>query len=369
MKEIKSLTGIRFFLAIWVVLRHILHVYPGNENNYIGIHLDAVTDVLVSKGYLGVDGFFILSGFILSYNYGNRFKMIGIDEYVNFIVARIARIYPVHLFSLLVVLLIVIAKARVGYTIREDSYGMFSLMANIMLVQAWYTSKTTTWNDVSWSVSAEWAAYIVFPVVLYLLASRAKALRGFVIAFVAAFAFLVCVDALSGNHLSLPGGLVRVGPEFIIGMALYHILVAISKNGHRLPRYGGLVSLILVAAGIASDSDSLAVFGLSGLILSLSSDADVLAGPLSWRVVTFGGEISYCIYMTQRITETVFGFARFRLLGDAPPALHMLAYLVLLVAFAAVTQRFIEGPCRKVILARGRVTPNADRHGRTECRT
>src|SRR3569832_1585964 len=87
-EHLKPLTSMRFFAAMWVVL---YHYWP---------NLDPHTPALVSKGYLGVELFFVLSGFILCHVYlqgagEGRFK------YGSFLWARLARVYPLHLATLL----------------------------------------------------------------------------------------------------------------------------------------------------------------------------------------------------------------------------------------------------------------------------
>ncbi len=89
---IKQLTGIRAILAWWVVLLHILC----NDKMAAYFRFSRV----FSRGYLAVDGFFVLSGFILCHVYATSFSSVSLSQYRTFLVARLARIYPVHLFML-----------------------------------------------------------------------------------------------------------------------------------------------------------------------------------------------------------------------------------------------------------------------------
>src|SRR5258705_5569923 len=90
-RDIPALTGLRGVAAFWVVL----------------FHMEWGSSIpIIEKGYLGVDVFFILSGFVLMHVYAG-FETTDFD-YVRFIKARIARIYPLHIFALLLLAVLVI---------------------------------------------------------------------------------------------------------------------------------------------------------------------------------------------------------------------------------------------------------------------
>ncbi len=86
-QNLKPLTAMRFFAAMWVVAYHFT---PS-----LGLGMPA----LVGKGYLGVELFFVLSGFILSHVYMEAFGDRRF-RYPDFLWARLARIFPVHLVTL-----------------------------------------------------------------------------------------------------------------------------------------------------------------------------------------------------------------------------------------------------------------------------
>src|SRR5471032_1559875 len=87
-RDLRPLTALRFFAAMWVVLYH----YWPNLN---GEHMPA----LVAHGYLGVELFFVLSGFILCHVYLDQFAS-GRFRYGGFLWARLARVYPLHIAAL-----------------------------------------------------------------------------------------------------------------------------------------------------------------------------------------------------------------------------------------------------------------------------
>ncbi|MFV0251061.1 MAG: acyltransferase family protein [Rickettsia aeschlimannii] len=94
LKEIKGLTGLRGYAALWVFFLHTTYNWPGNS---IGMNIARLSG-------LGVVIFFVLFGFILCYVYNTRFYTHTIS-YKSFLFARIARVYPLHLFMLLCVLM------------------------------------------------------------------------------------------------------------------------------------------------------------------------------------------------------------------------------------------------------------------------
>lgn len=143
---------------MWVVFFHLkLYLFP--EHNEIWLKP-------IQRGYLLVDLFFVLSGFLMAYLYGSFFentlnkKAIG-----TFLKARIARIYPLHFFTFLLLFswycfnVFILGKPREYGRIYEES----AVLSQLFLVQAWGIHSGNTWNIPAWSISTEWAAYLVFP--------------------------------------------------------------------------------------------------------------------------------------------------------------------------------------------------------------
>ncbi|MEX3630254.1 MAG: acyltransferase [Burkholderia sp.] len=166
-ESMPALTGLRVLLAIWVITRHVFHVYDGEAFFPLGHGC-----VLFDKGYLGGDGFFILSGFILAHNYA------GCDVgYRQCLAARFARVYPVHLVCLLALLAILLLRPMLKHQVLVG-VGMHSipdLLRNLLLLQAWRLRPSASWNDVAWSVSDEWFAYLLFPLFVALARVRNRA--------------------------------------------------------------------------------------------------------------------------------------------------------------------------------------------------
>ena len=155
--EIRALAGARAIPPLILVLFHYCagRTYPGAK----------WFDLPVGKGYLWVEFFFILSGFVLTYVYGARWRdMWQFKSYVRFIETRLTRLYPLHLFMLFVILFMVITMralaAHYGYvSIYDEPYHPINtwptFIANLFLVQAWNMFPYLSWNGASWFVSVE----------------------------------------------------------------------------------------------------------------------------------------------------------------------------------------------------------------------
>jgi peptidoglycan/LPS O-acetylase OafA/YrhL len=157
-RQLDALTGLRIVAALWVFAHHISpHVLPR-------LPFLEVFEPLISRGGLGVDLFFILSGFILSYNYvaklGTRFQP---RRAVRFIRLRLARVYPVHFVTLVTsaVLVLIASALNASYQAQSEN-TVLTFVENLFLIQAWF-GQPYSWNGVAWSVSAEWFAYLLFP--------------------------------------------------------------------------------------------------------------------------------------------------------------------------------------------------------------
>ena len=152
--DLPGLTGIRGVAAWFVVLYHIR----------LGVAwaLPPPVVAVLGKGYLAVDLFFMLSGFVLWLNYDDRLRAGGIGEAATFLARRIARIWPLHVFMLAGAVAFVLATAAAGRP-PSDHYPWGELPLHLALMQNWGLTNALTWNDPAWSISCEFAAYLLFP--------------------------------------------------------------------------------------------------------------------------------------------------------------------------------------------------------------
>ena len=220
--QLPSLTSLRGVAALWVVLYHFsVQCLP---------NLDTTPYTsLIHKGYLAVDMFFLLSGLVMTHVYHRAFLNSVSQNYRSFIVARIARIYPLHLL----VLLLFVATAVALHVSTSRSLGTLqdiplqgprslgAFFANVFMLQGLEASQLS-WNYPAWSISVEFVAYLVFPFALpamWQTSDRAKIVIGSFL-----FGLILLLASLSNGNFDQWDGpltLLRCLPEFMLGTLLY----------------------------------------------------------------------------------------------------------------------------------------------------
>ncbi|MGH3563576.1 MAG: acyltransferase family protein, partial [Mycobacterium sp.] len=160
--EIKALTGLRIVAAVWVVLFHFRPLLRQAAPEFS----DALAPVL-NCGAQGVDLFFILSGFVLTWNYLDRMGLSwSVRATVHFLWLRLARVWPIYLVTLHLAALWVVFTLHVGHVPSQDVSQLTatSYVRQILLVQLWFQPyfDGSSWDGPAWSISAEWLAYLLF---------------------------------------------------------------------------------------------------------------------------------------------------------------------------------------------------------------
>lgn len=343
--DLRALTTLRFLAALWVVL---FAAWP---------HLDvAFTPIAVTKGYLGVEVFFVLSGFILSHVYleaAGRGREGGFT-YRGFLWARIARVYPLHLVTLAGMIALGVGATVAGLTVSESLLDWRSLPAHLSLTHAWGLASSAAFNHPSWSISAEWFAYLSFPAFAFVAwRMRERPVLATAIAAGAALALYAAFEPLAGFSLTeatFRWGALRIVPCFALGCALYLI-------HRRAPvSHAALIALASGAGLLASAAlglwDPLVVLCAGGLILGLGGLDNARAGVFASKAGVYLGEISYSIYMVCAPVLLLGVNVAARLTGADDKKLHIivwLAVLALIPVAAALTYHLVERPARKAL--------------------
>jgi len=389
---IRQLTGIRFVAAAWVLLYHLQ-----GPLNQLGLLFTGFADVL-RVGRLGVDLFFALSGFILTHTYLRRLgPALRARGSLDFWWLRLARIYPVHLLMLFIAGGAVIAQAKVtGDALDRDWLNPLDFAKNLLLIQEWGPEPQRGWNFVAWSLSMEWLAYLIFPLLVLLLWFLHRRVPTIVLAlaWVATLTPLVIygLSTTDPYYTDNWGSTFRVLTEFTAGAITYLVIVRLlpddALGGTPRPSVERVASMlavalpVLVIAGaiflgqwgpaqageISLDGDVeplppyyhlLLVPLLIAWIGALALSRRGLSRFLSTRALVLGGFISYSLYMTHLVW---FGLWRagLRAVGLDGGALYAAAVIGLVAGaliIAWLMWKFVEEPAREWLRARVGVRP------------
>jgi peptidoglycan/LPS O-acetylase OafA/YrhL len=292
--QLQTLTSLRFFLALGVVLFHL----------HLGWRYDdmAVT-WLFERGRLGVDVFFILSGFVLMHVYADEFEA-GRFGFRAFLTARVARVFPVHVLALAGMLAMVVAAESLGQDYRSEHFTVAGFLKTLVLVQAWFPARTLNeWNGPSWSLSAEWFAYLAFPVFAWVgLALRRRVwliLALAAVLFIGLDAYYRITFGKLLTHAEENLGILRIIPEFLFGVGLYHWGRRLSMRPAIAALCAGASSLAMIVAMHLGLDDRLIVPLAGALVLSLALFSKAQGGKVaSGGFLPLLGEASYALYLT-----------------------------------------------------------------------
>lgn len=344
---ITSLTGIRALAAFLVLLLH------ADQNIPIGITYIGV----VSRGYLGVDLFFLLSGFILTYVYFDSMGLPTGRTFAIFMWHRFIRLYPVHIAVLAALIVVVLAAGRLGLNLRSpEAFTFDALPWQVLLIHAWGVTDQMSWNVPSWSISAEWFAYLCFPLVAVglrhirnptiLLAVAVSSLGA------AALIFSLAGWGLSGAWIA-PSALVRIAGSFVCGAALcrYAVLRGALESRSAFNDATAMISLIafLVLPSLGAP-DYVLIALLAVFIAALATSSGVTARLFSLPAMVWLGEISYSLYMVHfpvlRALGIVFKPERLAGMGLVATVGIYCCCIAVCVACAAMLYYFVERPLR-----------------------
>lgn len=337
MRDIRALTGLRGYAALMVCLHHLNYRLTGNWFYY-----------LAGKGDWGVIVFFVLSGFILAYVYRGWFAngCSGV-EYFRFMRLRLARIYPLHLLTLL----LWGGMILIGRILPTENETIFTFLLNLTLTHAWGFTPSISWNQPSWSISSEFFCYLLFPLVLVFARKVKSSVR-----------ILIMILLLLETYFHFYAILIKVVTNH------YHLKYAVHQFGYGISLIDwfctftfGMLSFALIANRNAGRclAETLVVLGL-GLLAGFVAYNVEHGGQVRVMVSFIASLIIVGIYFESRIGNAFFGnrFAVF--LGDISYALYlshillqqfvirwpMWSQVLAAISVAALLHYFFERPCR-----------------------
>lgn len=347
--ETSQLTFTRFIAAFFIVIYHF-------ADDLFPISIDFIEEIRKHL-YLGVSYFYVLSGFVMMIAYGNR----GTINTLNYLKNRIARVYPLHLFSLLLIIIVTIFS-NINY-LEFYNFSFKTFIYHIFLIQAWIPAASLSFNVPSWSVSVEMFFYICFPFLLNFFINKVKMKTVILVFLIFWLISQIAINAFYfsesyGGYDSLDRYFLYYNPflhlnSFCIGLMFglifirkkqffnknydFHILVVLAIN---------LVFVYIFQEFMVHNGFFAIPFSI--LIYLVAANNGKLTKILRHRWLIHLGEISFAVYLLQNpvFISVKKVFSVFKI--DAPYFLFFVGCLILLVV-SHFTYQYLEKPLRERI--------------------
>lgn len=335
------LDSYRFIAAMGVVLYHF--------EAHLTAFLPYQTNVLDRFQTL-VDLFFVLSGFVLMHSYND--SVGGWTGYAAFLRRRFARVYPLHLATILLCVALFVAVTAAHVPVRDPSLiDTSQLVPNLLLIHAWGLTARPALNFPSWSISAEAFVYLLFPVLAWA-AARLRPLPslGLAVLLVCAIEAVRAASGLrSGSVATFDYGMIRAVPMFLAGIATCGLVSSLSP-----PRVSWLYPhglAVLILALMLARAPYYAIDTLYPVLVGLIAAAERggrptrLGAPLMVRL----GEASFAIYMVHTFVQVGCVAVVRRLGWSGVPALTLVAAVgaCVIVGCGLASYRVFETPMRR----------------------
>jgi peptidoglycan/LPS O-acetylase OafA/YrhL len=351
MPQLKALTSVRAFVALYVGLYHMVKPFT---------RWGSLT-MFMSAGYTGVSFFFLLSGFILTYTHGLEFAS-GKGDRQKFWVARFARVYPIYL-------VVMLWSGYVGRSAFHQPIHIIAFIADLFMMQAWSIRMVAFFNVVAWSLSVEAFFYLAFPFIVTRL--RSRSLKGGILLFTGCYAACLAIATvglivdpqrawsdtvfLTGSH-SLVFALRRYPilqlPEFGCGIALGWIYLQ-TKITPRFAQIAVWSSLAGILAALALSWHLPFLMLHNGLLMPLAAllvlgltQRNVISTVLSAAPMLLLGEASYSFYLLHfnfnELCASAFGWKM--------DVAGLLPRLSILVPLCICLHLWVERPARRLVL-------------------
>jgi len=348
--KIVELEGIRGLAACLIVF---FHIPLWNSSLDMGIK---------NNGYLMVELFFVLSGFVISVAYGDKINTIG--DLLRFQFLRFGRLYPVHLLFLLLFVCVEIAKGFasqvLGLEVKSEAFHTNSVSAifqHLFLLQAiGPTNNAVTFNAPAWSISVEFYTYLIFGAIVFFGSSR----KTFLFFLITSLSLVSLVSEVTFGFERL----LKCTAGFFLGCLVARCCDVLNW---RLPRHASVLFFFVLLLFLQLKTPhqyDIAIFPLSAalvgsLVLSGSGSLNIF---LRTKFIVWLGSISYSLYMSHMLVIWVFDNILSRVLkrpgavlksglfiaqaSITEAALFCLAVAVVVLIVSVGVHRFIEVPMR-----------------------
>ncbi|CZX61690.1 MULTISPECIES: acyltransferase family protein [Enterobacter cloacae complex] len=353
-KEIRCLTGIRGVAALYVVAYHMLH-------HDVGI-------TFIKNGYIAVDLFFVLSGFIMTYTYKDYFsnKVTGKSLYI-FLNHRYSRVWPTYIFW----------TVATAIFIKQIDFNNYQLvLPNLFMIQSWGLSSSIV--GTGWSVSVELLAYLFFPlmciavtkagakssaslfillVVVLLVVGYNRS--GFVVGGQGGFSGPLDVVAYDGV-----GALMRGVSGFCLGVLSWNAYTFFKEKTHpyRANSIATIVAALIIISLSIKGTDIISVVLFSILIPVIGAHETSVGKFLSSKVAYFLGMVSYSMYLCHTLfiydMKKYFNHIANATFNNKDTSLIAATIITLAIVtlISYISFILIENPTRKLLRTRNKFT-------------
>jgi peptidoglycan/LPS O-acetylase OafA/YrhL len=259
--------------------------------------------MLLNKGYLFVDLFFVLSGFVIYINYYD--KINSLSSFKQFIILRLGRIYPLHILTTIIFLLVPLIEYLSGdYGIGKSQITLSNLLSNFFLIQAWGYPDLFSLNTASWSISTEFFAYLLFGGIILLF--RKKSVNCFLLISIIFIYFLFFMDFKYNSYAAIS----RCIYSFSIGVIIS--FAYLNNKVKHVPKPKYLIFTMIIFIEIIFrfwDKYEFIVFPILSALLILSLvqfPKNIVTSKFRNPKLLKIGALSYSIYMLHGIVITVY---------------------------------------------------------------
>ncbi|HAM4717843.1 TPA: acyltransferase [Escherichia coli] len=321
---------------------------------------------IVKNSWLFVEFFFVLSGFIMMYNYSDRIN--NREQLLSFLFKRFSRIWPLHIFVLFLFVPVAIAGYVIG-NIDPSRFSVASFISNVFLIQSLGVNDGVTWNSPSWSISSEFFVYVAFGLITLIFT---KGWCRFIIPSLICFVILTNFSNM-GDAYKL--AFFRCGYSFFIGCVVYYLYKSKSlKSGTWLEILSVVAVVLTMSLFLIKGNDLIAYcipFLFCAIVFSFARGDGVISKAMENNLFIKMGEVSYSIYMTHAfvaicIKSLLLLFGKFinhnflvkignetqvNLGGVLANNLLDIVFLVLVISFSMLTYRYVESPCQRILNA------------------
>lgn len=350
---IRPLTSLRFFFALMVFLSHLW--FLKDESPF----MRQLYDDIFYEGYIGVSFFFILSGFVLGYSYHHKI-LNGEIKFSQFWLARWARIYPVHILTLMIAVPLSLNNNAVEWINR--------FVLNVFLLQSFVPSKTIYFyfNSVSWSISDEWFFYIMFPFLVFMMLKKKYLKFLAILLLLVPLALLLVKDSYHEKYFYI-NPLLRIG-DFMLGKMLFRLYNKRREieyiNNRFVANIAEILSLGLLFVFVYYHNVIPQGYRYSCyywvpmvfLIYTFAYSKGFISDFLSKSTLVYLGEISFTFYMIHMLVLRYYQYlpTKIPLLQKLIPAQHsgaLVIFAISLVSSMAI-HKWYELPLNKYIKKR-----------------